>query len=306
MPIVSVNIPCYNSVAHLRETIDSVLCQTLEDIEVIIIDDGSSDDTGEIVASFKDARIQYHYQDNKGLPGARNKALEMSRGKYIAFLDHDDIWLPTKLQKQVRLLESDANVGLIYSNYFCLFPNGKRKIVLKGPQPHGNAFEGFLCRYPVGILTAVVRKKAIDDLGLSFDEGVTLCEDYDYFIRLAHGTKVAYIQEPLALYRIHAGMQSIKFGDRYSREVAYIVDKLKKSYPDLEGRYADAMSHVSSMIDLMRAKTALVATDPLKARDILAKTRWTSHDFFLLYCASYMPHKVLKLLKRFSAQRIDG
>jgi len=305
MPTVSVNIPCHDSASHLKETIVSVLGQTLKDLEVIVIDDGSTDDTGKIVASFKDDRIKYYYQENKGLPNARNKAMEMSRGEYIAFLDHDDLWLPTKLEKQVDLLNSHSDIALVYSNYFCFFPNGKKKLVLKGRQPQDDAFEGFLCNYPVGILTAMVRKKVIDRLGLFFDENVTLCEDYDFFIRLAYQAKAAYITEPLALYRIHSNMQSIKFGDRYSHEITYIVDKLKKMYPDLQNKYADAMSRVDSMRDLMRAKMALVGGEALKAREILKSSRWTGHSFFVLYCATYVPRKILRLIADFNARYID-
>ncbi|MDD5136952.1 MAG: glycosyltransferase [Candidatus Omnitrophica bacterium] len=306
MPTVSVNIPCYNSAPHIRETIASVLGQTLKDLEVIVVDDGSTDDTGKIVASFNDARIKYHYQANKGLSNARNKAIGMSGGEYIAFLDHDDVWVPTKLEKQVSLLNSHPEVAFAYSNYFWLFPNGRQKLVLKGEQPRGNVLESFLGDYPIGILTAMVRRQTIGSLGLYFDEGVTVCEDYDFFVRLAYAAQAGYIAEPLAFYRIHAGMQSIKFGDRYADELVYVLGKLEKIYPGLHKKYAGAIGRMNSRMDFMRAKTALNADDALKARSILRSGKMrTGRNFFMLYCATYLPPKLLKLLAGLNARYIS-
>ena len=106
-PLVSINLCCYNSEKYLRETLDSIVNQTYKDWELVIINDGSTDATELIIQEYQ-ARsypIVYHYQKNNGLSKSRNKALQLSKGKYIAFIDHDDIWIAEKLQKQILLME---------------------------------------------------------------------------------------------------------------------------------------------------------------------------------------------------------
>ena len=96
-PSVSVIIPVYNSSKWIEKTIESVLCQTYGDLETVIVDDGSTDDTAEIVKKYKNRAVRYFYQKNKGVSAARNKGIEVAGGKYIALLDHDDLWMPEKI-----------------------------------------------------------------------------------------------------------------------------------------------------------------------------------------------------------------
>ena len=127
-PRVSINLCCYNSERYLRETLDSIVSQTYKDWELIIINDGSSDATESIVSEFikRGHPIVYHYQANKGLALSRNEALKRSRGEYIAFIDHDDLWMPEKLEKQILALESNPEIDFFYGNFCCKF---FRKIV---------------------------------------------------------------------------------------------------------------------------------------------------------------------------------
>src|SRR4028119_2409178 len=115
MPKVSVIIPAYNAMAYLPETLESVLNQTFTDFEVLIINDGSSDGIVEWASEIKDSRVKLISQENQGLSGARNTGIWSSQGEYLAFLDADDIWEPTKLEKQVQCLEEDNNIGLVSS-----------------------------------------------------------------------------------------------------------------------------------------------------------------------------------------------
>ena len=119
-PKVSINLCCYNSEKYLRETLDSIVKQTYKDWELIIINDGSSDSTEAIIYEYikQGYPIAYHYQRNKGLAFSRNKALELSQGKYVAFIDHDDLWLPDKLEKQASILEKRPEIDFLYGNYF--------------------------------------------------------------------------------------------------------------------------------------------------------------------------------------------
>src|SRR5581483_3397166 len=117
-PAVSINLCCYNSEAFLQATLESISRQTFRDWELIVIDDGSVDSTGAIVQRFRerDPRIIYHRQQNAGLGAARNAAIERSSGKYIALIDHDDLWLPAKLEQQVRQMASQERLVLSYTD----------------------------------------------------------------------------------------------------------------------------------------------------------------------------------------------
>lgn len=113
MPMVTVIIPTHNAITYLPETLESLLNQTFTDFEVIIVDDGSSDRTQEWVSSLTDARIKGVVQTNQGVAVARNQGIALASGKYIAFLDSNDLWKPTKLEKQVECLEANPDVGLV-------------------------------------------------------------------------------------------------------------------------------------------------------------------------------------------------
>src|SRR4028119_714252 len=115
MPKVSVIVPAYNAMAYLPETLQSVLTQTFNSFEVLIINDGSSDEIVEWASEIKDSRVKLISQENQGLSGARNTGIWSSQGEYLAFLDADDIWEPTKLEKQVQCLDQDLSIGLVSS-----------------------------------------------------------------------------------------------------------------------------------------------------------------------------------------------
>lgn len=113
VPRVSVIIPCYNTARYVKETIESVLNQTRQDFEIIVVDDGSTDDSHNVIASINDQRIRYHYQPNQGLAAARNTGLALATGEFVAFLDADDFFLPEKLARQIAALDSQPEVGLV-------------------------------------------------------------------------------------------------------------------------------------------------------------------------------------------------
>src|SRR4028119_1857024 len=124
MPKVSVIIPAYNAMAYLPETLESVINQTFTDFEVLIINDGSPDGIVEWASEIKDSRVKLISQENQGLSGARNTGIWSSQGEYLAFLDADDIWEPTKLEKQVQCLDKNLDVGMVSSGISTIDPNG--------------------------------------------------------------------------------------------------------------------------------------------------------------------------------------
>jgi len=206
MPRVSVIIPTYNRADMVGDAIRSVLDQTYADWELILVDDGSSDDTRQIVEAFADLRIRYIYQDNKGLPGARNTGIQAARGQYIAFLDSDDLFLPHKLEWQLDALETRPELGLVAGGHIEV---DEQLHVLREVQPwHGHPtlkFQDWLFACPFCPSAPLVPRGELESAGL-FDETMQRIEDWDLWLRMAHlGCAMDWIKEPVCYYRIHGG-----------------------------------------------------------------------------------------------------
>lgn len=217
MPKVSVVIPSYNRADFVAETIRSVLDQTYQDFEIIVVDDGSTDNTKEIVDSFKDPRIKYIYQENRGASGARNTGINASIGEYIAFLDSDDIYLPNKLEMDIRMVDSDHNIGIVCSDAY-IFDSETGEIYRRywqknpylgpfDPQTASkNALKLLLSRgcFIKGS-TPLVRRAVFKAVGL-FDESIRHSQDWEMWIRiLAHSRyTVGIINLPLVKCRRHS------------------------------------------------------------------------------------------------------
>lgn len=297
MPKVSVNIPCFNSAGFIRETIESVLNQTFRDFEVVVIDDGSKDETGEIIKNYNDEQIHYFYQENQGLSRARNRALFLSRGEYIAFLDHDDIWLPDKLAKQVEILNEQPDIDFVYTNYYKKMSNSTKLFIgYREKQPVGNVFGPFIRYYPVVMTTSMVRKETIDRLGSPFDESLYLTEEYDLFMRLFFKSKAEYIDTPLAIYRVHSGMSSVRFINKYPVEHEYVIEKLKKIEPQLEAKYEEELSYLRAKIGFWYARAHMACGETEKARRYLTPYKGVNYKFFAFYLSTYFPSFVWRMI----------
>lgn len=289
-PLVSINLCCYNSERYLRETLDSIINQTYKNWELIVIDDGSSDSSGKIVSEYvkKSYPVHYYYQENRGLSYSRNRAIELSKGDYIAFIDHDDLWLPDKLEKQVKLFEEKTDVELIYSNFFSL-KNGRKKIYFNKPNPEGYVFRDFLRYYPVALLTVMIRRPSLQRLTGLFDTNLKLSEEYELFMRLLYSSRAGYIREPLAIYRIHENMGSLKYIDRWPEEMAYILDKFSGLYKDFNEKYKLEIKYMNAKIAYYRARVEMTRSNRSRARVLLEPYRYVDFRFFLLYLLTYFP-----------------
>lgn len=202
MPKVSVIIPTYNNAKYIDKSINSVLSQTYKDFEIIIVDDGSSDNTKEVLKQYN-GKIKYYYQENKGVSFARNKGIRESSGEYIAFLDSDDVWFPNKIEIQILILEKDEKVGLVCSLVTTIDNGGKPLGIIKPSKLPGESFGEFFflgSSYPS---TYLIRKRCFDEVGL-FDEKIAILEDLDICLRIALKFKIKIESEPLVYYRIHS------------------------------------------------------------------------------------------------------
>lgn len=203
-PTVSINLCCYNSEKYLAETLDSIIAQTYKDWELVIINDGSSDSTEKIIREYivQGYPIVYHFQVNKGIGASRNEALKLSNGEYVAFIDHDDTWMPQKLEKQLDLFKANRSLGLVYSDCYFVYPGGKRVLGSRFFNfKRGQVFKEMLSGNFIILSTAVVRKDALNEFGGFPDYKVT--EEFALFLKIAEEHPVDFISEPLANYRYH-------------------------------------------------------------------------------------------------------
>lgn len=242
-PLVSVIIPAYNADAFIAQTLDSVLAQTYQTFEIIVVDDGSRDRTAEIVRSYaeRDERIQFVQQPNAGVASARNLAIQNSKGKYIAPLDADDIWYSKKLEKQVQCLETaDSSVGLIYA--WSVYVNEAGNILGKYPadrlcQPEGAVlttlvFSNFLDNAS----NPLIRRSCIEQVG-GYNcqlraQGAQGCEDWDLYLRIAEQYKFRIVPEYLIGYRQHSdsmAMNSLMMAKSYH----LVMSEIQRRHPEI-------------------------------------------------------------------------
>ncbi len=225
MPKVSVIIPAYNSEKYIARTIQSVLAQSFTDYEIIVIDDGSTDNTKEIIAQFGN-RVQYLAQQNKGPSVARNLGIEKSSGQYLAFLDHDDVFLKDKLLIQSRVLDNEPDVGLVTGWLKFIDDEGTPLSNQMSPSNDYFTLRDFLNTDP--ILTPslpMVRRSVLDQIGV-FDTEFWYTSDYEMWVRIAaHGWKVKCVQDFILNYRIHPRNLSKSMDLMYQGSFA-ILDKV--------------------------------------------------------------------------------
>jgi glycosyltransferase involved in cell wall biosynthesis len=214
MPRVSVIVPAYNATAFLQAALDSVLGQTFADWEVVLCDDGSTDQTRSLVEAAMpvfQGRLRYVYQTNRGLPAARNTAIRNSSGEFLALLDADDIWLPNRLERGVALMDSDRTLGLVHGYVARIDVRGEfMGYPARPPLKHlsGDIARNIYTRRAHLICpTILFRKECVDAVGL-FDETMRATEDREMWFRIAERYRVGYIDEVLANYRISPNSMS--------------------------------------------------------------------------------------------------
>lgn len=196
-PLISVIIPTYNRQGFLLQAVESVFKQTVADYELIVIDDGSTDGTGEGLKPYEN-RLQYIYRENRGVSAARNTGLQAARGDWIAFLDSDDYWLPAKLETQVRFFAENPR-ALICQTEEIWIRHGRRVNPHKKHRKFsGDIFSPSLIRCIVSPSAVMIRREFLNQIG-PFDESLPACEDYDLWLRISCRFPVFLIEEPLVV-----------------------------------------------------------------------------------------------------------
>jgi glycosyltransferase involved in cell wall biosynthesis len=256
--LVSVVIPTYNYGRYLRRAIDSALGQTYRDVEVVVVDDGSTDETRDVATGFG-GDVRYVYQDNRGPGSARNRGLAEAAGEVVAFLDADDYFAPTHVEEQMAVLSADATRGWVFSDGFFVREDGE--ILQKVSDSFGDVYGeirsdalfDLLLKYWNFIVTSSVtmRKKCVGLVG-HFDETLRWHQDYEFWLRIAYRCEGGYVDKPLVSMRRHPA----SWGDRDRKESLVhryrLMSKMERLYPrEVRGlgrvwpqRKADALNHL--------------------------------------------------------------
>lgn len=230
MPKVSVIIPAYNAMSYLPETLESVFGQTFTDLEILIVNDGSLDDIVEWASQIGDSRVKFISQANQGVSAARNTGIIKAQGEYIAFLDADDLWQPTKLEKQVHCLEANPTVGLAYTWTNFIDEFGQSTGVSIFSHAEGNVWQEIVVRDMVSTgSSTMIRAECFDKVGL-FDSDLCVGEDRDMWTRIAAYYPFAVIKEPLTLYRRHP-QNTTKSNEKIIPELSRVIEKTFKDTP---------------------------------------------------------------------------
>lgn len=202
MSYCSIIIPAYNAIKYLPETLESVLNQTFTNFEVLIINDGSSDSIVEWAADIIDPRVKLISQTNQGVSAARNTGIKKSKGEYIAFLDADDLWEATKLEKQLQFLKNNPSLGLIHTAMMLIDGEGKSLGRTFISNVEGDALKALLEQNTIVTSSVIVRRNCLETVG-SFDNSLRSSEDWELWVRIASRYPFALIKEPLVFYRQH-------------------------------------------------------------------------------------------------------
>ena len=202
-PLVSIIIPAYNAEKYIQRALESALAQTYKDIEIIVIDDGSTDKTAEIIKTYQDPRIIYFFQKNQGQGPARNNGIKKSQGEYITFLDADDYYFPEKVEKQVRFLENHSEYQAVYCNALHFYSAHPLVFFKKKHNYHsGDIFKDLLESSYINLNTIMVSRQILDKAGL-FNENRYCPEDWELWLKISRaGFQFGYLDEDLVKVEI--------------------------------------------------------------------------------------------------------
>jgi glycosyltransferase involved in cell wall biosynthesis len=281
VPRMSVIVPAFNSAAYLAAALQSVLVQTVQDFEVIVVDDGSTDATFQVAADFacRDPRICVIRQENGGIGKARNAALGRARGEWIALLDSDDMWFPDYLEEQLEILKRRPDVDILSANAINLGGawDGQPYKRPGGPVVDLSLLDIIRTEDAVCILS-LFRRAVLRDIGL-FDDTMRGSEDYDFWLRAAAvGLRIAFNPTPLAMYRRRA--DSVSADEMRMLDAIVIplrrIRALREHDEDVRGAIDHQLARFARRRSIIAARTALLAGDLNDLRSHLATLHITT------------------------------
>jgi glycosyltransferase involved in cell wall biosynthesis len=278
MSKVDVIIPAYNAAKYLPIAISSVIGQTFVDWTILLIDDGSTDNTPEVVAPFIDqlgSKLKYIRKENGGLPAARNTAIRNSSSEFLALLDADHVWFPSRLAESLKCFEDRPQVGLSYSYVTLIDENGETLKICDEPQRNGEGWIApyiYMRRVHLPCPTVTYRRKCIDEVGM-FDETLRAAEDRDLALRIALRYEVALSPKILAQYRVTAGSMSTDSERMLNAQLQFIekhfgapgcgVEERRVAQSRCYRHYAESLQSRGRMAAALRSSARSLKLSPL-------------------------------------------
>ena len=312
-PLISIVIPSYNQAKYIGFNLDSILAQTYKNFEVIFIDDGSKDETAEIVKAYteRDSRVKYFHQQNSERAVARSYGISLTNGKYVCLVDSDDTWREDKLEKQLSVMEADPEIVLCYASVNRIDPENKALKTAPRQQMgySGNVLEKLLIRNFIPSVTPMIRKDVLEKVGNQVTEFIPY-EDWDFWLRIARHGKFFHIKESLGNYRLHPqqSVQNVK-APRIEEVTLKVLDANTASLLEdslLEtSHWKTVVAEAYSLAYLRIAYWYLVIADRHSAREKLLislkknSNRLLDLRFYVLYCLSYLSRFNSSLVTKF-------
>ena len=287
-PLVSVVIPTYNGAAFLRETIESALAQNYPAVEVVVVNDGSTDSTAELIAGFGD-RIKAVTQKNAGTSVARNTGIRESTGEYIAFLDHDDLWAPDKLSRQMPELIADPRLGMVYGG-IRFFNHYTCKVTSEHPGMPGLDAHDLLGRTVISLQCSVIPRSVFDRVGV-FDTELKGTDDWEICIRIANAYPILGLPDILVDIRGHADQQGIRTEQMY-RNSLRVLSKHGEMHPNC-AKCRAALKRARDLIEADYYQRQLTA-----AKSALADRKLGAGAALLFDAVKHDPGAVARIPKR--------
>jgi glycosyltransferase involved in cell wall biosynthesis len=302
-PLVSVVLPVYNGQHYVRAAIESVLAQMFKPIELIVVDDGSTDSSADLVASYG-PRLVFIQQPNAGVAAARNTGIRAARGQFIAFLDQDDWWLPSKIAKQVARFQRDDTLGLVHTAT-CHFDDTRSAFAgSSGPATEvltGHCYDRLLLRNGIYNSSVMVSRKALETVGLldTTIEGNTV-QDYDLWLRIARWFPLAFVPERLTIWRLHPG-QGYWSRSQMLTEELHLLERITKKATRL---LSPAMKERLATLLTELGEAHLEARQRGSARSYFARALWThwSRRTALLFTLALLPCAAGERLRQIRSQ----
>ena len=293
--LVCIIINCYNGQRFLKEAIDSVYQQTYHDWEIIFWDNASDDDSAKVAKSY-DKKLKYFLApSNTSLGEARNIAVRKASGKYVAFLDCDDKYLPEKLTRQVNMMENNQ-CALCYGSVIVINEDGAqiRKNIVT--DKHGHIFDQLLLKYEINMQTVMIRRNILTENSLSFDSKLQFSPDYDLFMRIAAEHKICSLSSYLAEYRKGETSLTVKMLDRIAPEMEYTLKNLST-----KSNISSKMNHnfkvAFQMLYFYRSLPLIQSGQYLQARKNILKSIKVKKRYIIYYLILFLPVNRTWLLK---------
>ncbi|HEY9670899.1 MAG TPA: glycosyltransferase [Waterburya sp.] len=244
MPTISVVIPTYNAERTILDTVASVQQQTFSDFEIIVIDDGSKDQTLERLNTIKDPRLKVFPYENGGVSVARNRGLAQATGEYISFLDHDDLWTPDKLELQLAALQENPEAGVAYSWTYKMIETGDSFSPAKKVFFQGNVYPDLLVyNFIDNGSNILIRKQALESAG-GFNPTLAYCADWDFYLRLATHWPFVLVPKPQVFYRQSSGSMSSKITLLENESLALVEKAFEEAPRELQRLKNQSLANV--------------------------------------------------------------